>query len=384
MVDMKRFGETLRKYRKEQRMTQWELAEKLMISPQSVSIWESGKGLPDLDHLCELSKVLSVSVDVLLNQRPDGMRGLIGIDGGGTKTEFALIDETGRSLNSIVLEGSNPNVHGIEQAVDVIRRGIDFLRPGEMKVMGVCLGGAGMGGGTNGDMMRTALQKIYPELKVDCANDILNVIACCTQPDNCIAAISGTGCVVYAHHKGQLHRVGGAGYLFEGRGSGYDMGREAITAALRARDGIAPRTTLTDLVEEKLGGNPWDFIHDLYKRDVSYIASFSPLVSRAAGEGDRLAQSILEQGSEHLAKEIRQARIFAPEARHVILSGSLFVKDDRFFHAVAQRLDGDLTVERMSCPPVWGACLQCAKLCGLEKMPSQSLYMQTRGPQPKV
>lgn len=381
MVDMQLFGKTLRKHRKEQGVTQWELAEKLMVSAQSVSIWESGKGLPDLDHLCELSRVLSVSIDVLLNQRPDGMRGLIGIDGGGTKTEFVLIDETGRSLNSIVLEGSNPNIHGMDQAVDVIRRGIDFLRPGEMKVMGVFLGGAGLGGGNNADLMRTALRKVYPDLNVDCGTDICNVVACCSQPDNCIAAISGTGCVVYANHEGQLRRVGGAGYLFERCGSGYDMGREAITAALRARDGIAPRTLLTELVEEKLGGSAWDFIHDLYKQDVSYIASFSPLVSQAAGEGDRVAQDILDQGSEHLIKEIHMARTFVPEARHVILSGSLFAKDERFFQAVTQGLDRDLIVERMACPPVWGACLQCAKLCGLDEMPSQSLYMETRGPQ---
>jgi len=379
MVDTQNFGKTLRKYRRERGLTQGELAEKLFVSSQSVSIWESGKGLPDLDHLCELSKLLSVSIDVLLDQRPDEVRGLIGIDGGGTKTEFALIDENGRSLNSIVLEGSNPNIIGMEQAIDVVRRGIDFLRPGEMKVMGIFFGGAGMGSGNNADTMRTVLQKAYPDIKVDCANDITNVIACCSQPDNCIAAISGTGCVVYSSLNGKVRRVGGAGYLFERCGSGYDMGREAITAALRARDGIAPVTLLTELVEEKLGGNPWDAIHDLYKREVSYIASFSPLVSKAAGQGDPVAQDILERGAQHIVAEIHQARQYVPTAEHVILSGSLFGKDELFFKTVTEALDPDLIVERMTFPPVWGACLSAARLCGLEQMPSLDLYMQTRG-----
>lgn len=379
MVDMQYFAKMLRKYRKEQGLTQGELAEKLLVSAQSVSIWESGKGLPDLDHLCELSRILSVSIDVLLDQRPDEVRGLIGIDGGGTKTEFALIDEDGRSLNSIVLEGCNPNIRGMEEAVSVVRRGIDFLRPNEMKVMGIYLGGAGMGSGSNADMMRTALEKAYPEMKVGCGNDIRNVIACCTQPDNCIAAISGTGCVVYSSLNGQVRRIGGAGYLFERCGSGYDMGRDAITAALRARDAIAPTTLLTELVEEKLGGSAWDLIHDLYKRDVSYIASFSPLVSKAATQGDPVARDILERSAEHLVREIHQARTFVPDAQHVILSGSLFAKDDTFFHTVTEGLDKDLIVERMTCPPVWGACLQSAKLCGLEQMPSLKLYMETRG-----
>lgn len=379
MVNTQHFAQKLRKYRKERGLTQSELAEQILVSAQSVSIWESGKGLPDLDHLCELARILSVSIDVLLNQRPDEVRGLIGIDGGGTKTEFVLIDEEGRSLNSIVLEGSNPNIIGMEQAVDVVRRGIDFLRPSEMKVMGIFVGGAGMGSGNNGDMMKTALSKIYPDIRVDCANDIASVIACCSQPDNCIAAISGTGCVVYSSLNGQVRRIGGAGYLFEQCGSGYDMGRDAITAALRARDGIAPTTRLAELVEEKLGGNAWDFIHDLYKREVSYIASFSPLVSKAAGQGDTVAQEILERGAQHMVSEIHQARKYVPTAEHVILSGSLFGKDELFFKTVTEALDPDLIVERMVCPPVWGACLRAARLCGLERMPDLNLYMETRG-----
>ena len=378
MVNTQHFAQKLRKYRKEQGLTQGELAERILVSAQSVSIWESGKGMPDLDHLCELSRILSVSIDVLLDLRPDEARGLIGIDGGGTKTEFTLIDEDGRNLNSIVLEGSNPNIIGMEKAVDVVRRGIDFLRPGEMKVMGIFFGGAGMNSGNNTDMMKIALSKAYPDIKVECANDIANVIACCSHPDNCIAAISGTGCVVYSSSNGQVHRIGGAGYLFERCGSGYDMGREAITAALRARDGIAPVTLLTELVEEKLGGNPWDFIHDLYKREVSYVASFSPLVSTAAKQGDSVAWEILRCGAEHMVREIHQARRFVPTAKHVILSGSLFGKDELYFKTVTEALDRDLTVERMTCPPVWGACLRAARLCGLEQMPDLKLYMQTR------
>ena len=54
MADMERFSSLLRKYRRERGITQNELAERLMVSPQSVSVWESGKGLPDVDHLCEL------------------------------------------------------------------------------------------------------------------------------------------------------------------------------------------------------------------------------------------------------------------------------------------------------------------------------------------
>ena len=367
MVDMLLFGSKLRKYRKERGLTQGELAEMLLVSAQSVSVWESGKGLPDLDHLCELARVLSVSMDVLLSNRPDGGKTFIGIDGGGTKTEFALIDESGKCLNSVITEGSNPNTAGVERAIQVLRRGIDYLRPGEMNAAGIFVGSAGLGR-SNQDVIRTALQRAYPNIKIQCENDIYNVIACCSRPDNCIAVICGMGHIVYSSVDGEITRTGGAGHLFSGGGSSYDIGRDAIAVALDSRDGLKPDTLLTRMIEDRLGGNVWGKLHELYRNDVSYIASFAPLVSQAAQQGDRIAREIMERNSRQVASTIRKAWEKAhnrPDC--VILSGSLFgAGDDSFYNLVVDALGEQMRVERMLCPPVWGACLRAADLCGAE------------------
>lgn len=60
-------GEKLQKLRKDQKMSQEELASKITVSRQSVSKWELNEALPDTENIIQLSKVLGVSIDYLLN-----------------------------------------------------------------------------------------------------------------------------------------------------------------------------------------------------------------------------------------------------------------------------------------------------------------------------
>ncbi len=59
-------GQNIRRYRKEKNMTQGELAERLGVSVQAVSKWETDKSAPDINQLLPLSRVLGMSVDLLL------------------------------------------------------------------------------------------------------------------------------------------------------------------------------------------------------------------------------------------------------------------------------------------------------------------------------
>ena len=59
-------GETIKRLREKKKLTQKELAEKLMVSDKTISKWETNKGLPDLCILSDLANALSVSVPELL------------------------------------------------------------------------------------------------------------------------------------------------------------------------------------------------------------------------------------------------------------------------------------------------------------------------------
>lgn len=61
-----KFNENLKYLRKREEMTQEDLAEKLNVSRQSVTKWESGQALPDIEKVKEIAYMFSVSVDALI------------------------------------------------------------------------------------------------------------------------------------------------------------------------------------------------------------------------------------------------------------------------------------------------------------------------------
>lgn len=61
-------ADKLKEARKNAGLTQTELAEKLCVSRQAITKWETGKGIPDVDNLRTISKTLNVSIDFLLDE----------------------------------------------------------------------------------------------------------------------------------------------------------------------------------------------------------------------------------------------------------------------------------------------------------------------------
>lgn len=68
MLDKEKIGKRIAFFRKEKGITQKELADFLHISYQAVSKWELGKSLPTVEMLYEISNLLNVPVDALLNE----------------------------------------------------------------------------------------------------------------------------------------------------------------------------------------------------------------------------------------------------------------------------------------------------------------------------
>ncbi len=65
-MEFMEFAEKLTALRKGRELTQEQLAEQLGVSRQSVSKWESGQVVPEVEKIVELSRVFDVSIDYLL------------------------------------------------------------------------------------------------------------------------------------------------------------------------------------------------------------------------------------------------------------------------------------------------------------------------------
>ena len=65
-MDNIKVGALIKNLRKEKKLTQLQLAEKLNISDKTVSKWERGLGCPDISLIIELSKIFSVDTESIL------------------------------------------------------------------------------------------------------------------------------------------------------------------------------------------------------------------------------------------------------------------------------------------------------------------------------
>ena len=66
-MDLQKIGTFLKELRKEKELTQEQLAENLNVSRRTVSRWETGSNMPDLDLLVEMADLYQVDLRELLN-----------------------------------------------------------------------------------------------------------------------------------------------------------------------------------------------------------------------------------------------------------------------------------------------------------------------------
>ncbi len=370
MFSPKKFSYNIKFHRKRLGLTQKELAAKLFLSPQNISKWEKGACTPDIENLCRLADVLGVSVDSLVGEGSGAIKEscYLAVDGGGTKTEFLLFTENGDVVARTVLSASNPNSVSVDGTIDVLCKGIGEMLTHTADIVGMYAGIAGCGNAENRKAVLKALRKTYPNIKFEISSDIMNVFGSCTKvSNNCIAVICGTGSVVYAKNNDGLHQCGGWGYLFDGAGSGFDIGCDAVRVALAKVDGLIEENLVTKYVEEKLGTNAKESINVLYSKGRDYIASMASCVFDAAKQNDETALAILDRNADRLAKLINFTAEKYNCKKGVILSGGIGKDKEYFGNRIAAKLNSELEVIYSDIPQVIGAARVCIEMFSKKK-----------------
>jgi N-acetylglucosamine kinase-like BadF-type ATPase len=232
------------------------------------------------------------------------MTSFIGVDAGGSKTAVLLANG-----EQIVARASGPPgavrpgraLQAASRIAAVVRRALTDGRLLEADVLVV--GAAGVGREPERGELREGLrgERLARHIVVTGDLDIALEAAFGAGPG--IVLVSGTGSVAVARTPdGKLHRQGGYGWQMGDEGSGYWVGRAALLAAGRARDGRAERTALTEAL---LGHAPVKTFDELVRwsgsAEPGEIAALAPLLFRVAAKGDAVAQSIIEAAAESLA-----------------------------------------------------------------------------------
>lgn len=79
-MNQEKIGQFIKQIRKDNKLTQKELADKLGVTYQAVSKWENGKNVPDVAILKEMSKMFNIDIDEILDgEKKDKKNNLYGL-----------------------------------------------------------------------------------------------------------------------------------------------------------------------------------------------------------------------------------------------------------------------------------------------------------------
>lgn len=230
------------------------------------------------------------------------MRYILGIDGGGTKTEVVVATETGDILCKAYSGPSNWTSTPRKVAKENIIEGIESAlkqAPG----INIDLITAGIAGVTSREWeLKEFLESLSISREVIVTNDAHIALIGAILDMEGVIVIAGTGSISYGRKDGREERTGGWGYLLGDEGSAYDVGRKGMIAALRAYDGRGRETLLLDMFYEYLGrGELEALIRIIYDRAKDIISGFARYVVKAGEMGDRIAIDILREASYELS-----------------------------------------------------------------------------------
>jgi len=238
------------------------------------------------------------------------MRYVLGFDGGGTKTECALMDEHGRVRATSRSGPSNPMRVGFGGALAAVceagRIAMETERVPASDISVVCAGLAGAAQPESQRKLKKLINGEFPTQIVEVCTDVdLNLEA--TGEERAIVLNVGTGTFAVGRDlNGQAVRVGGHGPLLGDEGSAYDIGRLAMIAALRASDRGGKDSPLATRILHDLRATDWEELQlRVYRLPDEVFPRIFPVVASAADEGDPEARALLEHAVAELVELVR-------------------------------------------------------------------------------
>lgn len=230
----------------------------------------------------------------------------IGIDGGGTKTKFLAVNESGKKLASYITGGTYYHLDGIDTVCARLVEGILAVK-GNNDVLGICFGMPGFGESDASD--DEAVEKIKLSLApyhLRVVNDVEVGWAGSLALTPGINIVAGTGSIAYGRdEKGISARSGGWMEFFSDEGSGYWLGRKALELFSKQSDGRLPKDKLYELLKKHLqlrdDNDLNSLARDVYAPSREKTASLQRILFEAASAGDQSAIDVYEEAGRELA-----------------------------------------------------------------------------------
>lgn len=298
---------------------------------------------------------------------------VLGIDGGGTKTTCLLSDDTGKIIGQGRGGPANPNLVNADGIIAAMQESISGAIHSssipEFRIEALCAGIAGAGEEETRYTMRKVICHVIDgygadsrykhlfagDMQIEVYTDAIISLVAGAGKRHGIVVISGTGSIVYGERfDGKTARAGGWGNFLDNEGSGYEIGKMALRAIMRAYDGRDRQTHLEECILKELHySTPAEMAAHILKKPPEYasVAGIAKLVHKAAKSGDTVALHILTNAAVELchgvlavAKELSFTKASFP----LVLAGGVLCNSDfvekHLVHKVRQSAPGAMPV----------------------------------------
>ena len=300
-------------------------------------------------------------------------RVLLGVDGGNSKTDVALVAQDGRLLAALRGPTTSHQQVGLDPGADRLaalvneaaaRAGHTGRPVADVAVYAL----AGADAAADHRRLARAFDARAIARQNHVVNDAFAPLRAGTNRGWGITLICGSGInAAGIAPDGRRARLAALGPISGDWGGGGDLGLAALGAAVRARDGRGPRTTLETAVPAAFGlERPIDLTWaiEVGRIEQARLRELSPVVFRAAQAGDAVATSIIDRQADELvvmAGAIIRRLGLTRRAPDVVLAGGVLAANDarfegRITNGIVAIAPG-ASVRRSDALPVLGAAL---------------------------
>jgi N-acetylmuramic acid 6-phosphate etherase len=296
---------------------------------------------------------------------------ILGIEGGGTKTTWALISPDGR-VHREGVAGPGNTLLLTDAALGQLFAAIRRATGANVRAIGGAF--AGCQQEAEKSRVERALRRAWPAAQVvRVMEDTRSVLAAEFGDGPGIVVIAGTGSNVAGQKNSAvaIEKAGGWGHLFADRGSAYDLARRGLEAVFADYDAGRKITLLAREYLAVTGQATIEALvpHVLKDTSKTAVAALARCVFAAAEKGDRQARALLDEATAALAERVgfiaRRLRLARPG---IALVGGLFENQPRYVESFRRALKKVLPAAHASVlttPGVLGA----ARLVGLTATP---------------
>lgn len=313
-----------------------------------------------------------------MTKTSDGaVRCLIGVDGGGTKTAYALLAADGKiRANWIGGTTSYQALGSAEKSAFTLREGIERVLAeagcGDFEIGGVVAGVSAYGENAAMDRaLEHAVQTVLPNVPFTLVNDVEVGYYGALGDRAGVHLIAGTGSIAFGRdEEGNTARCGGwTSPYFSDEGSCFWLGLACMNLFTKQADGRAEKGALYEQMRLEFAAESDFGVSAILERDYATnrknTAQLQRILLRAANLGDAGAIHLYEQAAKELAllaSAVRNRLRFAEAPVPVSISGGVLHAGALIWEPLAALLRADgMTLCEAKAEPVEGALALCVK-----------------------